>query len=523
MTLALRLAFVSLFVLAGCKSTTLDPDVDTDTVMDVDTDTDTEPGSDSDTVDPDPDSDTDTDTDTDTLRPDPCDPNPCDGDRPFCDDGECVACEGDSSPVPNDVCLGVCALAAPTCVDGDWECNGIGVEDEEVSCDGFDNDCDGLVDEDVCEECTVDPADLTASLASIWDIDFDYACDTYLTTLVSGPDWTVHVDQSAETATRYYGNANQNMGYGLVDPDPTQGRVVVLYQCCATCGCQAQNGITLLYTCDETDPNCGCAAQGTCPGFLDAPFISTGYFDTPITSGPGGRRPSTPTGLAVGPGDTYFVGNFRSNMCTNSDTCTTCDPTTDDWCTPSADNCCATETLGRLVQFTLPETGVEPSWRLVYAFDRTIINLSSARDGSVLVALAGDVSGTGEIWVYDPIASTAVLRHTFDGLVLSMSQDRRNGDWYFEVRDDPKLVRTWEDGTERPLPASVPAMPAGEATALQMSPDHSLYRLRGAVSGNAPLDAYPVPLWSTQGEPCNDQVVCEDPLVCGTGSTCEAP
>ena len=73
-------------------------------------------------------------------------------------------------------------------------------------------------------------------------------------------------------------------------------------------------------------------------------------------------------------------------MCTGSASCVACDlANPDHWCTPGANNCCAGHTLGRLVEFTLPEPGVAPRWRLAYDFaPEQIIGLASARDGAPL-------------------------------------------------------------------------------------------------------------------------------------------
>jgi|GEM_PF-2332823 len=398
-----------------------------------------------------------------------------------------TGCQSGDEP-PTDLCLGVCALVPPTCVNGSWICDGPGYESVETSCDGFDNDCDGMVDEEdicatscdqegTCETCTPDLATANANRSSMADIDFDFDCNTYLTTLISGPDFTKQITPDGAVST-WYGNANQNMTFALVDPDPANRRVVVTYSCCPTCGCTASNGLTLLYTCNTTDdPDCGCAGQTHCPGFLDAAFIRTGSLSTSVGS------VVTPTGLAAGPGNRYYVGNFRSNMCTTGGGCTACDETNPNhWCTPSGTNCCADHTLGRLVEFTLPAPGVEPRWRLAYDFSpEQTIGLASARDGSVLVGTY--VNGSqGKLWRFDPVTRQATLIETFGAYVFSITQNRGNGDIYVELGSgSPKVFRFLEDGSPAALPPGVPAAPSGRGV-IQYAPDGKIWRL-GFVGG----------------------------------------
>jgi hypothetical protein len=413
--------------------------------------------------------------------------------EPYCVEGGCVECRDNSDPVPDDRCGGVCALEEALCTDHAWECSGPGYEEVEVTCDGFDNDCDGETDEgDLCPDCTFDIDRLRGELDSTWDIDFDPNCNTYLTTLVSGPDWTKVVPEDPVSPTlQYFGNANQNMGFALVDPDPRARRVIVNYSCCPTCGCQAQNGLTLLYTCDDSvDPNCGCAGQTNCPGFLDAPFLPTGALNTSISWG--GFTISTPNGLAVGPENHYYVGNFKPATCSDVVGCTACDPDNPGvFCDLDTPNCCDPGTLGRFAEFTPPtRAGEGATWRVVKILDgEEIIGLASGRDGSVLIGTRATAS-TGNLYVYDPVADAISLVDTYDGTVVSITQDRLQGDWYVEViGGDPKIHRLNEALAPTALPAGVPPSPPGSAV-LQWGPDGKLYRLQGSIDSSAMLDAY---------------------------------
>ena len=412
---------------------------------------------------------------------------------PYCVEGGCVACRDDADPVPDGVCVGVCALEDPLCVAHEWQCTGPSYEPVEVTCDGFDNDCDGETDEgDLCPDCVFDTARIEGELHAIRDIDFDFDCNTYLTTLVSGPDWTKVVPEDPNTPMQqYFGNANQNMGFALVDPDPSSRRVVVTYSCCPSCGCQAQNGLTLLYTCDDSvDPTCGCAGQANCPGFLDVPFLPTGYLNTSVVVNDFGI--STPNGLAVGPDNSYYVGNFRPASCSDEPGCTRCDPTNPGvFCDLDTPNCCDSGTLGRLVEFTAPtQAGQGATWRVVKILEgEEIIGLATGRDGSVLVGTYVS-SGVGRLHHYDPTSDAVTVVGTYDGTVLSITQSRITGDWYIELQGtSPKLRRLSEQFTPLALPATVPESPEEDGV-LQWGPDDKLYRLRGRTAAPSTLEVY---------------------------------
>ncbi|MFT7624860.1 MAG: MYXO-CTERM domain-containing protein [Myxococcota bacterium] len=103
-----------------------------------------------------------------------------------------VCLPGDVAPGGTCKSKGVCGLAEPECVDNEWACPVMSVfEPIETTCDGLDNDCNGIVDEDIVRECTTacgggyetcldgkfQGCDAVAPIAEICDDGVDNDCD----------------------------------------------------------------------------------------------------------------------------------------------------------------------------------------------------------------------------------------------------------------------------------------------------------------------------------------------------------
>ncbi len=115
--------------------------------------------------------------------------------------------------------LGLCMHTVDNCVAGvPQPCNPF-LGKQEETCDNLDNDCDGQTDEgNTCAVPVALLSTLQANIYSVWDIDFDAAGNTYLTSYVSGPDF-MRVVTPQGNVTTLYGVSDWNMGYGEVKPD----------------------------------------------------------------------------------------------------------------------------------------------------------------------------------------------------------------------------------------------------------------------------------------------------------------
>jgi hypothetical protein len=198
---------------------------------------------------------------------------------------------------------------------------------------------------------------------------------------------------------------------------------------------------------------------------------------------------ATPTGLAAGPGNTYYAGNFDPETCSSDPSCVRCDPSSPDlWCSPSQPACChGGGPLGRIAEFTLPSEGVEPRFRIVAVLPgEEVLALAASGDGSVLVGTYVSAS-SGRVHRLAPGGDLTLLSQL--AAAYSITEDRQRDDLYVEILGTPKIHRLSTTGGALTLPSGVPADPAGTGV-LQYGPDRQLYRLVGVPNGTSSLAGY---------------------------------
>ncbi len=188
---------------------------------------------------------------------------------------------------PDDVCptLGVCEAATEFCAQGRWRCRmPEKYEDQETSCDGLDNDCDGFTDEDLTPPRDVCPTGGVCEDA---------------TPVCLGPEgWGCQMPETYEDQETSCDGLDNDCD-GFIDEDITPPRDV-----CPTLGvcstgtpvCLGEDGWDCLLpdNYEETETSCDCldndcdgdTDEGSCGLVVADREGSAGMLETPAVPGP---------------------------------------------------------------------------------------------------------------------------------------------------------------------------------------------------------------------------------------------
>jgi hypothetical protein len=164
-------------------------------------------------------------------------------------DNDCDGETDELGPAPCPLTAGVCTTAGNgvSCIAGQWldQCDyGPEFEQNEFTCDGKDNDCDGQTDEASVTCPAVTNATSFCSGSCL------YACDEPF----------LNCDQSLESGCETIGNTIENCGScGAACPTPTNAIPLCTV---GTCSFICEDA---WYDCDK-DPINGCESEEPCPG-----------------------------------------------------------------------------------------------------------------------------------------------------------------------------------------------------------------------------------------------------------------